>query len=456
MAVNITFLGAAGTVTGSKYLVERNGHRLLVDCGLFQGFKQLRLRNWAKLPVDPTRIEQVLLTHAHIDHSGYLPLLVKNGFKGEILCTEATRDLCAVLLPDAGHLAERDAEFANRHGFSKHKPALPLYTQEDAEHALEYLRPVAFGKEIPVRGGFTARFLYAGHILGAAMIALDYGNSTLLFSGDLGRPHSFSLYDPATVESADYLVVESTYGNRRHETKDPEDALSEIIGQTAARGGTIVIPAFAVGRTQEVLVHLYRLKQMKRIPDIPVYLDSPMAIDASDVFARHVSEHRMDPIEACKALGVATYIHTREESEALDHNNELPKIIISASGMATGGRVLHHLKRYAPDAKNSIVFVGFQAGGTRGAAIVEGAEMIKIHGSYVPVRASVENLHMLSAHADADEILSWLKHFKRPPRVTFITHGEPDASDALRRRIAEELGWNCVVPDYRDQVSLDE
>ena len=454
--IKLTFLGAVGTVTGSKYLIESSGKRVLIDCGLFQGFKQLRLRNWGPLPVAPRSIDEVLLTHAHLDHSGYLPLLVKDGFSGNILCTEATRELCGILLPDSGHLQERDAEFANRHGFSRHKPALPLYTQADAEAALERFRPVAFKNAIPVPGGFSARFLYAGHILGAAMIELRHEKGKVLFSGDLGRPNSLSLYDPVTVMEADYLVVESTYGNRKHDTRDPGDVLAEIIGRTAGRGGTVLIPAFAVGRTQEVLLYLSRLKEQRRIPDLPVFIDSPMAIDAGDVYRRRAEDHRMDVAQVCKALAVARAVRLSEESKALDHANHMPKVIISASGMATGGRVLHHLETYAPDPRNTILFVGFQAGGTRGAAMVGGAESIKIHGAYVPVRATVEILHSLSAHADADEILAWLRRFRKSPKTTFITHGEPEAADALRRRVGEELGWECVVPEFRDEVMLYE
>jgi metallo-beta-lactamase family protein len=454
--IKLIFLGAVGTVTGSKYLIESAGKRILIDCGLFQGFKQLRLRNWGPLPVVPRSIDEVLLTHAHLDHSGYLPLLVKDGFAGNILCTESTRELCGILLPDSGHLQERDAEFANRRGFSKHKPALPLYTQADAEAALERFRPVAFKKGISIPGGLTARFLYAGHILGAAMIEMSHEKGKILFSGDLGRPNSLSLYDPATVTEADYLVLESTYGNRKHDTRDPGDALAEIIGRTAGRGGTVLIPAFAVGRTQELLIHISRLKEQRRIPDLPVFIDSPMAIDAGDVYSRRAEDHRMDIVQVCKALAVARTVRTPEESKALDHANHMPKVILSASGMATGGRVLHHLETYAPDPRSTILFVGFQAGGTRGAAMVDGAESIKIHGAYVPVRAAVEILHSLSAHADADEILAWLRHFKKPPRTTFITHGEPEASDALRRRIGEELGWECAVPEFRDEVVLYE
>jgi metallo-beta-lactamase family protein len=451
----LTFLGAAGTVTGSKYLLEAAGRRILVDCGLFQGYKQLRLRNWAPLPVDPGSIDAVLLTHAHLDHSGYLPLLVKNGFKGRIYCTKPTADLTAILLIDSGQLQERDAEFANRHGFSKHAPALPLYTEADAEKALRHFRGTALGAKVSLPGDFSASFLYAGHILGAAMIALEQGGTRVLFSGDLGRQQSVTLYPPAAVTQADYLVLESTYGNRAHDAHDPEDMLADIITRTAARGGTVVVPAFAVGRVQDLLVHLYRLKQAKRIPNLPLFLDSPMAIDASEIFGRHPEAHRMSPAQSAAALGVARYVRTREESKALDDGNRVPKVIISASGMATGGRVLHHLKAYASDPRNTVLFTGFQAGGTRGAAMLAGAETIKIHGQHIPVRAQVEKLDSLSAHADANEILGWLRGFKTPPKTVFIIHGEPDASDALRRRITEELGWRCSVPEYRESVTLD-
>ena len=453
MTVKLTFLGAAGTVTGSKYLLETNGRRILIDCGLFQGFKQLRLRNWAPFPVPPGSIDQILLTHAHLDHSGYIPLLVRNGFRGPIFCTDATLALSGLLLPDSGHLQERDAEFANRRGFSKHKPALPLYTQGDAEKSLERFRPVPFHKAVPIAGGLTARFLYAGHILGAAMIELTDGNNRIVFSGDLGRPNDISLFDPENVEAADYVIVESTYGNRTHGPRDPEDALAEAIHATVSRGGTILIPAFAVGRTQSLLFHLYRLKKEKRIPDVPIYVDSPMAIDATEIFADHMQDHRVSPAETRAAFAVAHYVRTIEESKSLDAQRG-PKIILSASGMATGGRVLHHLETYAPDPANLILFAGFQAGGTRGAAMTGGAETIKVHGRYIPVRAQVQNLQMLSAHADADEIMGWLRGFRSPPKMSFITHGEPAAADALRHRIDEELHWACTVPDYRDEAEL--
>ncbi len=453
MGLQLTFLGAAGTVTGSKYLVEAEGKRFFVDCGLFQGFKQLRLRNWAPLPVDPKSVDAVILTHAHLDHTGYLPLLVKNGFRGPIYCTPGTRDLCAILLPDSGHLQEKDAEFANRHGFSKHHPALPLYTLEDAEFSLKRLAAFDFNEDKQLSAQVRFRFVPAGHILGAAMIELTCGGTKVVFSGDLGRPHSAIVIDPTPIRQTDYLLIESTYGNRKHEARDPEEVLADIINRTAGRGGTVVIPSFAVGRSQLLMYHLRRLKQQKRIPEIPIFLDSPMAIEASELFVKHADEEKLSKSEARAVCAVARFTTSVEESKAID-SDRTPKVIISASGMATGGRVLHHLKVYAPDARNTILFAGFQAGGTRGDAMTKGAEAIKIHGSYVPVRAEVDNLHMLSAHADADEIMGWLRNFRTAPKKTFITHGEPEAADALRHRIEEELGWACTVPEYRDTAEL--
>lgn len=453
MTLSLTFLGGVGTVTGSKYLVEHEKHRILVDCGLFQGFKALRLKNWAPFPVEPRSIESVILTHAHIDHSGYLPLLVKQGFAGRILCSEATADLCKILLPDAGHLQEKDAEFANRHGFSKHKPALPLYTLKDAQKVLEHLTPVAFDQDRTLTSGGRIRLRHAGHILGAATVQLDWAGSTIVFSGDLGRYADPIMFDPAPIERTDYLLVESTYGDRRHDKRDPADALAEIVETTIGRGGTVVIPAFAVGRAQSLMYHLQRLKSEGRMSNVPVFLDSPMAQDASDIFCANIKDQRLPPAECRRSCAVAHYVRSVEESKALTAN-PMPKVIISASGMATGGRVLHHIKRFAPDPKNTILFAGFQAGGTRGAAMMAGAKSIKMYGDHVPVRAQVHNLDMLSAHADADEILRWLGGFKTPPRMTFITHGEPAASDALRHRIEEELKWPCLVPDQGQRVKL--
>jgi metallo-beta-lactamase family protein len=453
VTLSLSFLGGAGTVTGSKYLVGHDKHRILVDCGLFQGFKALRLKNWAPFAVAPAGIEAVVLTHAHIDHSGYLPLLVKRGFGGPVYCSSATADLCAILLPDAAYLQEKDAEYANRHGFSKHKPALPLYTIEDAEHALQLLRPVGFDQVRSLPGGAAIRLRRAGHILGAASVQLDWAGVTIAFSGDVGRYGDALMPDPAPIDRADYLLVESTYGDRRHEHGDPADVLAEIVDSTIGRGGTVVIPAFAVGRAQSLLFLFDRLRSAGRLANVPIFLDSPMAEDASAIFCKNVKDQKLAEAMCRRACAVAHYVRSVDESKALTAN-PMPKVIISASGMATGGRVLHHLKRYAPDPKNTILFAGFQAGGTRGAAMTAGADSVKIHGEYVAVRAEVHNLDMLSAHADADEILRWLGGFKAPPRTTFIIHGEPAASDALRHRIEEELGWACVVPDHGQTVEL--
>ncbi|MDA0661529.1 MAG: MBL fold metallo-hydrolase [Proteobacteria bacterium] len=454
--MHITFLGGVGTVTGSKYLIEAGDRKILVDCGLFQGYKQFRLRNWAPPPVDPSTIDAVVLTHAHIDHSGYLPVLVRNGYRGRIVATNATRDLCEILLPDSGYLQEKEADFANRHGTSKHHPALPLYTKEEAEDVIPRFSGVEFGEDTDLGGGVSIRMLRAGHILGAAMVRLSHEGRHLLFSGDLGRPGDATMPDPETVRQADWLVVESTYGNRSHAALDPEDALADVVNRAASRGGSVLIPSFAVGRAQSLLYHLHRLKADGRIPDIPIVLDSPMAINATDIFCRHVDDHRLTRAECVQVFGGVRYTRTVEESKSLTANGfRMPMILISASGMATGGRILHHLRHFAPDHRNAILFAGYQAGGTRGASMTGGARSVKIFGEYVPIRAEVDNLDMLSAHADADEIMGWLAHFESPPRRTFITHGEPAASDALRHRIEEDLRWPCLVPDYRDRVALD-
>ncbi len=453
--VNIQFLGATGTVTGSRYLITHGSHRMLVDCGLFQGFKPLRLKNWAPFPCDPASLECVILTHAHIDHSGYLPLLAKNGFKGPVYCADATRDLCGILLPDSGHLQEEEAAYANERGFSRHTPALPLYTREDAERCLGLFRPIAFQREIDLGGGLTLRLLPSGHILGSAFVGLNTPRTSLLFSGDLGRPHDLVMCPPSRVEQVDYLVVESTYGNRRHDATDPLVTLADIINRTAARGGVVVIPTFAVGRAQTLMYCIHLLKAKKAIPDYPVYLNSPMAVDATRIFQQHPGEHRLSATQFESLSNVARIVNTVEQSKRLNEAHG-PMIILAASGIATGGRVVHHLKAFLPDARNTVLFAGFQAGGTRGASLVQGAELIKIHGQYVPVRAEVRLLENLSAHADVDEILGWLRGFTRPPRHTFITHGEPEAADALRRRIEEALRWQCTIPDYLERVTLEK
>lgn len=452
--MHLQFLGATGTVTGSKYLVGAGRTKVLVDCGLFQGYKQLRLRNWSPLPLAASAVEAVVLTHAHLDHSGYIPLLVKNGFRGKIYCSEASFDLCKILLPDSGHLLEEEAGYANRHGFSKHSPALPLYTEEEAQQSLKYFAPVKFGKRFKLAGNLHAELARAGHILGAAMVSLDDGETTLTFSGDLGRSDDPIMVPPSQIERTDYLVVESTYGNRRHDPADPMILLGKTIQETVNRGGIVVIPSFAVGRAQNLLYYMHLLKQSGAISSVlPVYLNSPMAADATALYHEHRKDHRLDD-EQCRAMcHAAKIVNSVEESKALNLQR-MPMVIIAASGMATGGRVLHHLKAFASDPRNTILFAGFQAGGTRGAAMLGGVDAIKIHGEYVPLRAQVVQIENLSAHADGDEIMGWLSGFRSPPRRTFITHGEPDAADALRMRIEETLKWPCSVPDYLESVEL--
>ena len=441
----IRFLGATGTVTGSKFLLRCKRSHYLVDCGLFQGYKNLRVRNWRPLPVKASQIKHVILTHAHIDHSGWLPVLCRQGFVGRILATPATRDLCGYLLPDSGFLQEKEAEDANRHGWTKHRPARPLYTRAEAEESLKRFRAIRFHESYRTDHA-DVLFRRAGHIPGAASAQIDLDGIRVVFSGDLGNYASATMPAPEPVTETDFLIVESTYGNRKRNHEDAEAEIARVVNETTKRGGSIIIPAFAVGRTQLLLHHLERLMHAGRIPGIPVYLDSPLAIDATQVFADHPDDHRLTAAEAEAACALPEYVRDVETSKALDRDPR-PKIIIAGSGMATGGRVIHHLKFYAPDERNTILFAGYQAGGTRGAKMIAGAGTIKIHGQYWPVRARVENLDMLSAHADADEIMRWLSGFERPPKRTFVVHGEPEAADALRLRIEEELGWDCRVPD---------
>jgi len=453
MRRTLSFLGATGTVTGSCYLLDFAGRRLLVDCGLFQGFKQLRLRNWAPRPFDPATIAAVVLTHAHLDHSGYLPLLVRQGFKGPVFCSAGTLELCRILLPDSGHLQEEEAEFANRHGISRHKPALPLYTRADALACLSQLQPVAVGSVFEPIEGVTTQLRGAGHILGATFARLEHENFSLTFTGDLGRPDDPVMRPPAAPAKTDYLVTESTYGDRLHPRVDPQIELASWIAKACGRGGVTIIPAFAIGRVQTLLLYIARLKEHKQIPDIPVYLDSPMASDATALYQRLGSEHRLTHDECARMCRAARFVNTPDESKELDRRQG-PMIILSASGMAEGGRVVHHLKVFAGEPRNLILLSGFQAPGTRGAALAAGAESIRIHGVEVPVRAEVGRLTACSAHADADELLAWMRQFPAPPRLTFVTHGEPHASDVLRHRIEHELGWSVRVPEHHEVVEL--
>ena len=451
--MQLRFLGGTGTVTGSKYLVEHEGRRLLVDCGLFQGLKQLRLRNWAELPVLARAIDAVVLTHAHIDHSGYLPRLVELGFRGKVYATPATAELCALLLPDSGHLQEEEARYANRHGFSKHAPALPLYTEAAARRALAQFEVRGLDTAFEPLPGFEAHFRRAGHILGAASVHLRCNSGSVMFSGDLGRDDDLLMKPPAPPEGADFVLIESTYGNRTHGTEDPLAKLAAVVGRTAARGGIVVVPAFAVGRAQTLLYAIHRLKAEQRIPDLPVYLNSPMAADVTTILRRHLDEHRLSADECHAIFTGVKFVNSEEESRALN-SLRYPSIIVSASGMATGGRVVHHLKAYAPDARNAIVFAGFQAVGTRGAAMLGGAREIKMHGAWIPVRAEVASLDGLSAHADRDGLLAWIGALPQPPRHVYVTHGEPEAADALRQAIEERHRWPCSVPEYLESAEL--
>ncbi len=444
-AVTLCSLGAAGTVTGSKHLLESDGRRILVDCGLFQGVKNLREQNWDRLAVDPSSIDAVVLTHAHLDHTGYLPRLVRDGFRGPIFCTAATASVAKIILRDSAFLQERDAAFLNKHKATKHHPALPLYDGEDAERAIELFATRPFGKQFDVLdGGPVVTFRRAGHILGAATVEVDWQGRRIVFTGDLGRYDDPLMFDPEPVPAADFLVMESTYGDRVHEKTDPAEALGEVVNETVGRGGTVLIPAFAVGRAQALLYYLWTLRRAGRLPDVPVYLDSPMAINASELLGTHQSDHRLAPDVYEDMCAMATYTRDAEQSKTISAGRE-PKIVISASGMATGGRILHHLKAFAPDPRNTIVVTGYQVPGTRGASIAAGDRDVRIHGEWIPINAQVVSLKMMSAHADADELIRWAHGFSTPPRRVFIVHGEPQPADTLRRRLDREFGWAATV-----------
>lgn len=451
--LTLTCLGGAGSVTGSKHLLSFGGTRLLVDCGLFQGFKNLRELNWKRLRVEPKDIDAVILTHAHLDHCGYLPRLLLDGYRQRVYATAATGAVARLILLDSAWLQEKDAEYANRKGFSKHSPALPLYRVVDAERTLERFSHVPLHQEVPLPGGARLFMRRAGHILGASTVQIDFGGQRIVFSGDLGRYNDPLMHDPEPVPEADTIVIESTYGNRRHTTDDPTEALGRIIERTVQRGGSVVIPAFAVGRTQALIYHLWQLREQGRLRNVPAYLDSPMATSASELLHAYPQDHKLDPHEYDAACDAVTYVRDVAESIALSANS-YPKVIISASGMATGGRVLHHIKAFAPDPRNTLLFSGFQAAGTRGHKLLNGAREVKIHGGWVPVQAELAELPMLSAHADSDELMRWLSGFRKRPRRVFIVHGEPDASEALRERIIRELGWRASVPLQNEVIEL--
>lgn len=461
----ISFLGGTGTVTGSKFVLEAAGTRVMIDCGLFQGLKELRLRNWQPLPINAASISRVLLTHAHIDHSGYLPRLVREGFAGPVHATTGTADLLKIMLPDSGRIQEEDAEYAKRKGFSKHHIPLPLYTEQDANGALKQVSPSKYDATVQLSKSMEARFISAGHILGSSYVAVDIKERgsvplKILFSGDLGRYDEPILNDPSEVDEADYLLVESTYGDRLHSSTDPKDELEAIINRTAERGGKIIIPAFAVGRTQLLVYYLRELEDEGRIPVLPVAVDSPMGVDVTRLYSRHRQDHDFD-MKRLANLGrnpLATrnfsLVQGRAGSKGLDAQKG-SAIIISASGMATGGRVLHHLANRLPDPDSVVILVGYQAAGTRGRRLQDGEKEIKIHGKWIPVAARVESISSLSAHADSGEIMRWLRGFKRPPRATFIVHGEQTSSRALHEKIVKELGWNAVIPTHTEVVELE-
>jgi metallo-beta-lactamase family protein len=459
----LTFLGAARTVTGSKYLLTHGKAVVLFDCGLFQGLKELRLRNWQDLSIPAASIAAVVLTHAHLDHVGYVPRLVKQGFKGPVFCTAGTAELSRLVLPDSGRIQEEDARQANRHGYSKHSPAMPLYDEADAHRALTHFHPVGFHRQIEVADGVTVEFKGSGHLLGSAYVVTRLsGGSTILFGGDLGRYARPVLPDPEDAVQADTVLVESTYGDRDHPTDDQGNELAVVIRETAARGGKVVIPAFAIGRVEELLYWIRRLERERRIPTLPVFVDSPMASEALRFYIQraHELDPDMQPDRKPGARDVSAFATARfqviaspQQSKELTASRK-SGIVISSSGMATGGRVLHHLAAALPDPRNTVLLVGFQAEGTRGRQLLEGAAEVRIHGGPVPVRARVAKLNSMSGHADRGEIIRWLKTLPAPPRRLFLVHGEPAPMDALKAKIKQELGWDAATPQHLERVSL--
>ena len=462
MASTLTFQGAARTVTGSRYMVESQGHRVLVDCGMFQGLKELRLRNWADPPVPPASIDSVVLTHAHLDHVGMLPRLVAQGFKGRIFCTPGTQDLCSLVLPDAGRLQEEEAERSNRKGYTKHHPAKPLFTEDDAVVTLSRLQPVGYERPIPVgSSGLQVEFIPTGHLLGAAYVRMrrvDGTGGTVLFGGDLGRYNRPILPDPSAGSATDVLLVESTYGDRLHPAGDETARLATLINETAEKRGKLIIPSFAIGRVEEVLYAIKQLEDAGKVPPLPVYVDSPMALHALKFYERRAHEldddigRRRGEVSAFCTKRFTPVVSAQESRDVVERSG--PYIVISASGMATGGRVLHHLANGLADPRNTVLFVGFQAAGTRGRQLIEGAQETKMFGRFVPVHARIEKLNGMSAHADASEIVKWLRTFPKAPGMTYLVHGEPSAQDTLKARIESELAWNVQIPRLGDRVPV--
>jgi len=461
---SLTFLGATGTVTGSRFLLQVGEKKVLVDCGLFQGPKKNRMRNWDPFPESPADIDAVALTHAHIDHIGYFPRFCKDGFQGRVYCTHATADLAKILLRDTAHLQEEDAHWANRKRVTKHDPALPLFTVEDAENSLTRFSPVHYGEIVRLDADLRMKFRDAGHILGSSLVDIkrteDKVSHKILFCGDLGRPARSILRDPVQVYNIDYLLLESTYGNRLHEEESVYDELAAVIRRSVERGGVMVIPSFSVGRTQNLLYILRGLEERGKIPVLPIYMDSPMALNATAVYERRIASQnltcRTETIMGKKIFHPQN-LHLCESKRKSKAINEVTggAIIISASGMVTGGRILHHMQMRLPHENNTILFIGYQAEGTRGRAILEGRESVKIFGEEVPIRAHIENIPGMSCHADYNEILAWLMAFNRPPKRTFIVHGEPEASNALAERIRQKYNWHVTVPEHGEKVLLD-
>jgi metallo-beta-lactamase family protein len=451
--MKITFLGAVEGVTGSRYLFEHEHITLLVDCGMFQGPHEITQRNLEPFPIEPSSIDAVVLTHAHIDHTGYIPALVKKGFAGQIYCSKGTYALCSELLVDSGALQEGEVNRLNQRGGPDHPPAVALYTALDAEKALKFFKSVDYDTVIAL-GPLKVTLVRSGHILGSTFVVVSDGKQTLTFSGDLGRPEQFILKSPPPLKQTDFLVVESTYGDRLHEKSDPIKVIGEVVNATVAKGGVLIIPCFAVGRTETILYCLYQLKQKKMIPDIPIFLDSPMAINVTDFLCTFTGEYKMSPAICKDILAVATPTRTVEESKEIDRI-EQSAIIIAGSGMADGGRVVFHLKRFISNPHNTVLFVGYQAEGTEGHALVAGAKVIKIHDESYEVHAEVKELESLSAHADYEEILAWIGHFEGKIKKVFITHGEIQAAQALQKKIEERFGWTVVVPKYLESFELD-
>lgn len=454
MSAHLSFFGAAGTVTGSRFLLEVKGRQYLVDCGLFQGGRSEKTLNWEAFPVPPERIDAVLLTHAHIDHVGYLPRLVRQGFHGPVYATQATQALLQIVLPDSAHLQEQDAAYANKSGYSRHKPALPLYTAGDAEETLKLIQGIPFDHPLGL-DGITVNWRPAGHILGSAILEVEVANGGgfrhIVFSGDLGRYDNEVMRPPTSLTEADLLLIESTYGDRLHSDEPIQNILAEALDYVTKSEGVLLIPAFAVGRTQEVLYHIRQLQEKGRVPDLPVFIDSPMAVEISHIYCRFGEDHSldvnllMDNKECPLRCRDTHFIRDVEESKLLN-SRPGPAIIISASGMCNGGRIMHHLKWRLPDKCNAVLFVGYQAQGTRGRLLLEGAKRIRIHGEEISVRARVFQAHALSAHADRDEILRWLSGFARQPYHTFVVHGEPSGSLALQEHIHHRFGWEVTIP----------